>query len=381
MQAVQSPVIPIIGELVRQTPGAISLGQGMVYYGPPPASLLAAQNAANDPAIHHYGPVTGSPVLLDQIRAKLALDNKIIIRDKSDACVTAGGNLAFHHALLAIADPGDEIILLRPYYFNHEMAVRMANCEPVLVDVDSHYQPDIEMIAAAITTNTRAIVTVSPNNPTGAVYSKELLIAVNQLCAERGIYHIHDEAYEYFVYGKTESFSPASQPGVEDHTISLFSLSKSYGFAGWRIGYMVVPIGLMSAIRKIQDTTLICPSTLSQRAAIAAMREGADYCKERINLLNHTRQQFIQKLSTTLSSEHIGPAQGAFYLFLTLPTSESPMEIATRLVREYKVAVIPGDAFGITDKCTLRVSYGAIGGDDALEGLERLSAGLVGILG
>src|SRR6185503_2718408 len=123
--------------------------------------------------------------------------------------VTAGGNLAFMNAVLAIADPGDEFILPTPYYFNHEMAVTMANCRPVLVATDASYQLDVAGLRAAITPRTRAIVTVSPNNPSGAVYPAETLRQVNRLCAEHRIHHISDEAYEHFTYDGASHFSAA----------------------------------------------------------------------------------------------------------------------------------------------------------------------------
>src|SRR5690606_2535019 len=140
----------------------------------------------------------------------------------------------------AIVDPGDEVILPLPYYFNHEMAVTMVGGRVVTVPTGEDYQLDPEVVARSITERTRAVVTVSPNNPTGAVYREEVLRAINRLCRERGVYHISDEAYEYFVYDGASHFSPGSIEGSEEYTISLFSLSKAYGFASWRIGYMVV---------------------------------------------------------------------------------------------------------------------------------------------
>ena len=175
------------------------------------------------------------------IEAKLARENHIIVRPTSRVLVTAGGNQAFMNAVLAITDPDDEIVLLVPYYFNHEMAVVMAGAKAVAVPTTSEYQLDLRAIEAAITPRTRAVVTVSPNNPTGAVYPEADLRAVNALCRDRGIFHIHDEAYEYFTYGDVQHFSPGSLPDAAGHTISLFSLSKAYGMASWRVGYMVIP--------------------------------------------------------------------------------------------------------------------------------------------
>ncbi len=222
----------------------------MVHYGPPAEAIERIGQFLASPDNHKYKPVEGIAELVTALERKLAAENGISTGDTGRVVVTAGGNMAFFNALLAIADPLDEIILLAPYYFNHEMAVCMLNCRPVVVPTDANYQLDLAAIRAAITPRTRAIVTISPNNPSGAVYSRESLTAVNQLCSEHGIYHINDEAYEYFVYDPARHFSPGSLPAAAGHTISLYSLSKAYGFASWRIGYMVIPEALTVAVRK-----------------------------------------------------------------------------------------------------------------------------------
>ncbi|HEX9002917.1 MAG TPA: aminotransferase class I/II-fold pyridoxal phosphate-dependent enzyme, partial [Blastocatellia bacterium] len=253
IQSVQSPIIPVIGQLIREHPGTISLGQGVVWYPPPPQAFEQIGAMLADPSQHKYQAVYGIPRLVKLIEEKLRAENGLEVEKGSRVMVTAGGNMAFINALLAVADAGDEVILQTPYYFNHEMAITMANCRAVLVPTDANYQLQPKLIAEAITEKTRAVVTVSPNNPTGAVYKEADLREVNALCVERGIYHISDEAYEYFTYG-AKHFSPGSITGGHEHTISLYSLSKAYGFASWRIGFMVIPEHLFEAVNKIQDT-------------------------------------------------------------------------------------------------------------------------------
>ena len=245
LAAVQAPVIPIVGRWTAETPGTISLGQGIVSYGPPPEVMQAVAAFGSTLAEHRYGPVEGSAELVGLIEAKLARENGITVRPASRLFVTAGGNQAFVNAVLAVTDPGDEVILPAPFYFNHEMAVVIAGAVPVGVPTTREYQLDVAAIAAAITPRTRAIVTVSPNNPTGAVYPEQALREVNQLCRDRGVFHVHDEAYEYFAYAPSRHFSPGSIADAAPHTISLYSLSKGYGMASWRIGYMVVPAALV----------------------------------------------------------------------------------------------------------------------------------------
>src|SRR5262245_64225268 len=311
MDAIQAPIIAVIGDVIRQHPGTISLGQGVVHYGPPQAALDAARAALPQPETHGYQDGAGIPQLVAAIEAKLRRENGIRLRatepagasagqvrlratepagasagqvrlratqpagasagqvrlratepagasagqvrlratepasasagpvDGSRVMVTAGGNMAFVHAILAITQPGDEVILPVPFYFNHEMAIQMADCAAVRVPTDDRYQLNLDAIRRAITPRTRAIVTVSPNNPTGAVFPEAALREVNDLCAHHGLFHISDEVYEYFTYGSAAHASPGAFDGAHAHTISMFSLSKAYGFAGWRIGYMV----------------------------------------------------------------------------------------------------------------------------------------------
>jgi aspartate/methionine/tyrosine aminotransferase len=380
MEAVQSPIIPIIGQLIRNCPGTISLGQGIVFYGPPPEAIAYLSQFLADPENHKYKSVRGISPLLAAITAKLKAENNIEIDSRNSIFVTAGSNMGFMNAILAITRAGDEIILPVPYYFNHEMAIRMADCRPVLVPTDENYQLRLDLIAKAISDRTKAVVTISPNNPTGAVYSESSLRQVNQLCRERGIYHISDEAYEYFTYNGIKHFSPGSISEGGDCTISLYSLSKAYGFASWRIGYMVVPQHLSVGIEKIQDTILICPPVISQYAALGALQTGTSYCQQHIQEIATIREVFRKSLNSVADLCTIAPADGAFYFFLKVNASIDAFELAERLIREHRVAVIPGTTFGMENGCYLRVAYGALSKEIALEGIERLVKGLQRIL-
>ncbi len=298
MSEIQSPIIPIIADLIKKTPGTISLGQGVVYFKPPQSALDRASQIDDSQNYHLYSAVEGLAELREGISNKLKTENNIILSDQQKIVVTAGANMAFMNTMMAITDPGDEIIILRPYYFNHEMAINMVSCKAIIVDTDLDYQPDLNKIASAITSNTRAVVTVSPNNPSGAVYPETILKKINQLCKEKGIYHISDEAYEYFTYGETKHFSPASIPNSDEHTISLYSLSKAYGFASWRIGYMLIPEHLSLAIKKVQDTILICPARITQEAAIAALEGGRNYTFSHLKQIKAVRKELYAALQS-----------------------------------------------------------------------------------
>ena len=381
MERIQAPIVAIVGDWIRQTPGTISLGQGVVHYGPPPAALEAVRAGLDAAGTHEYQPVAGLPALRDRIGVKLAADNGIDVARGSRVMVTAGGNMAFMHAVMATTSPGDEVILPVPFYFNHEMAIEMAGCTAVRVPTDDRYQLRLEAITAAVTDRTRAIVTISPNNPSGAVMHEGALRALNAFCRDRGIYHFSDEAYEYFTYGGARHVSPGAFPDAAAHTVSLYSMSKAYGFAGWRIGYAVYPEHLDAAMMKSQDTILICPTVASQLAAIAALEVGRQYCEPYVRALADIREIVVSRLAELAPLAEVPAADGAFYCLLRVATTLDALSLAERLIREHQVAVIPGTAFGMTDGCYLRVAYGALQKETVAEGIGRLVRGLRAICG
>ncbi|BCS35848.1 aminotransferase [Luteitalea sp. TBR-22] len=372
---IQPPVIPILGEWIRSNPGTISLGQGITSYGPPPEAMQAVQSFGSTLAEHRYGPVEGQPELLAILRDKLTRENGLDLTGRR-VIVTSGGNMAFLNAVLAVTDPGDEVILPVPFYFNHEMALTMIGCRAVGVPTDARYQLDLPALRRAITPRTRAIVTISPNNPTGAVYPEADLRAVNVMCAEHGLVHVTDEVYEYFTYGQAQHYSPGSDPASRPHTISMFSLSKAYGFASWRIGYMVVPDELFDAVNKIQDTNLICPPLVCQAAAAGALRVGRPYTEPHVAALDVVRREVHETLRGLGDLVEAPGTDGAFYVLLRVKTDLDAFTLTRRLIERHKVAVVPGSAFGVTDRCALRISFGALDRESVAAGMARLVEGL-----
>lgn len=379
MEDVQSPIIPVVGQLIRENVGTISLGQGVVSYPPPAESIETLSTFLADAENHKYKAVYGIPPLLTAIEEKLKEDNNIHLT-KQRIIVTAGGNMAYMNAILAITSVGDEIILNTPYYFNHEMAIMMAGCHPVLVKTDENYQPRPDAIEAAITEKTRAVVTISPNNPTGVVYSESLIREINEICQRKGIYHINDEVYEYFTYDGIKHFSPGSISGSQEYTISLYSLSKAYGFASWRIGYMIIPEHLFVGINKIQDTIVICPPVISQYAALGALKAGKAYCQGHLEKIAMVRKIVLESLQSIKDLCTITPADGAFYFFLKVNRDLDDFWLVKTLIEKHKIAVLPGSTFGMTDSCYLRLAYGSLPLTTAAEGMERFVKGLRDIL-
>ena len=383
LAAVQTPVIPTLGQWIRETPGCLNLGQGMVSWGPPAAVRSALSAVAREAecqgngqlvdGLDPYGPMAGDPALLaairDHLRHRHGLDP-----EASSVIVTAGSNMAFQALAQVLCDPGDEVLLPVPYYFNHAMAVQLAGGVPRPVQAGVLVDP--ELLAAAIGPRARAVVTISPNNPSGAVLSRERLNAINALCARKGLLHIHDEAYAAFHHGDQEAWSPGSAAGAAGHTVTLQSLSKSHGMAGWRVGWMVVPPSLAPDLAKVQDTTLICPPRLSQRAAAVALSDDWDWMQAPMAALRRRRQQWLESFDQPGRPWRLlAPADGAFYGLLELDspiTAELAME---RLVREHGVAVVSGSSFGL-EGCCLRVSYGMLQGEAFSDAIARLAGGL-----
>ena len=380
MASVDIPVMPAIAALVRDNPGTISLGQGVVNYGPPSEAIAALPGLMSDVGLSKYQAIIGHPALIAALTQKLAKENNIYCGSDSVLMVTAGSNMAFLNCLLAVGDPGDEFILPAPYYFNQEMAIRMVGCVPVPVPVNDDWSLNVEALAAAVTRRTRAIVTVSPNNPTGAVYSKESLTAVNALCAAKNIYHFSDEAYEYFTYDGVEHFSPASLPGAQRHTISFYSMSKNYGMASWRIGYVVFPADLLEAMNKVQDTNLICAPVVSQLLALEVLKYGRAWVQPKVDALALVRKNVYARLEALGELVEFPKTQGAFYVLLKLPglpADTEPLAFNRAMAQTHKVVSVPGFTFGLfnTQQANYqRLSYGALDSATLDQGVARYVA-------
>ncbi len=380
MGAVDTPVMPAIAALARDNPGTISLGQGVVNYGPPSQAIAALPGLMGDVSLNKYQAIIGYPALIDALTQKLADENNIQCGSESVVMVTAGSNMAFMNCILAVSDPGDEFILPMPFYFNQEMAIRMCGCVPVPVAVNDDWSLNVQALAAAVTPRTRAIVTISPNNPTGAVYSKESLTAINTLCAENDIYHFSDEAYEYFTYDGVTHFSPASLPGAQRHTLSFYSMSKNYGMASWRIGYVVFPVDLLDAMNKVQDTNLICAPVASQLLAIEVLKFGRAWVQPKIDALAAVRQNVYKILEGLGDLAQFPRTQGAFYVLLKLPglrAGEDRLAFNRMMAQQHKVVSVPGFTFGLVDTQRAnyqRLSYGALQAESVTEGVTRYVA-------
>lgn len=369
----EAPIVKLISDS-KLPSDVVDLGQGVPFYGPPREAMLAATEALQKESGFKYSPDSGFPELRETIARKLASENGVRVDSGSSIMVTAGANQAFVNAILSITRPGDHVLVLSPYYFNHAMAIQLAGCKPVVIDTDENYQPVVKRIREMMSKRVRAVVLVSPSNPTGAVYSKDTINEIGALCAKNGLYLITDETYEHFVYDDAKFVSALSLDKEIEHTISLFSFSKSYGMSGYRIGYAIFPASIYREMLKVQDTLTICAPSALQVAAEAAMRLGSSYPRQFIPRIERVREIFVRRL-TDLDFVEMPVTKGSYYFLLRLRTKKSDWNIAKRLIEEYGVITIPGAVFG-TRYPALRVAYANVDESMAEKGISRLEKGL-----
>lgn len=380
LAAVDAPIIPHLAALARRHADPFSFGQGVAFFPPPPAAHAGVEAFWRQSSPHGYGPAAGLDELVEALGAKFTRENGFCgVGDTQRVLVTAGANMAFLTALLAVTDPGDEVLLPLPWYFNHEMAVRIADCTPVGVPPAAGLRPDPAALEAAITPRTRVLVTVSPNNPAGIVYTPAELSALNRIAASHGLWHISDETYEYFLYDGAQHLSPGA-PG-NAHTLTLGSFSKAFGMASWRVGYLLAPATLYPALLKVQDTNLICAPHVSQYAALGALAAGPSWPRRHLGTLaTHAARlrHALQRLGDRVL-EIVG-GEGSLYFLVRLASTLCPVRLAERLVEAHGVVTLPGSAFGLNQGCWLRISFGALSEHGLEQGLDRLVRGLAASL-
>jgi len=373
-----APIIQLLKES-KITSDTISLGQGIPFFPPPNKAKLAMKKAVDNGMADAYSNDQGLLSLREVIVERMKHDYYLSITN-DQIQVTAGANQAFINIILTITKPGDEIIIFSPTYFNDVMAIELAGCKPVIVQTKNNsFLPDGELIKKSITKKTKAVVTISPNNPTGKIYPEKLLKEINQICADNNLFHISDEVYEYFIYDEGKHVSPITFDSSIDHTISLYSCSKSFGMSGYRIGYMIVPQYLIDEVLKVQDTIGICAPVPCQYAAIEAIKLGSSYMKGFLTEIERIRNHFIKYLSD-IDGINVYLPEGSLYFFIIIKNSRiDSKKLAKQLIDQYQVITIPGKIFDV-DFPSLRVSFGNLRFSEAIIGIDRLATGLTHLL-
>ena len=367
------PIMQIMKSLKRGEE-VIDLSQGIPFFDPPEAPIRRALSGVYDS--HRYGPDGGDPDLLEAISKKLGSVNSIDAAASGGIMVTPGANMGFFMSAASLCDHGDEVILIDPYYFNHRMSLDILGVRSVHVPTDGEGIPDIDSLRSSVNERTRAVVVVSPNNPTGCVYDEPILRGIADLCGEEGIVLISDETYEDFHYDSGH-FSPGSLAGEDLDVVSLFSLSKSYGLSGWRIGYMSFPESLYDSLLKVQDTTTICASRIGQVAALECIRTGPEHLKDHLPVMRRNRDAVSSWLWENSSVLRSPDPRGAFYSFPGIVDERwkamGSMELSRVILERGGVLVVPGEPFGADKPPHFRISYGNVLPHTLGEGLERIS--------
>jgi aminotransferase len=292
---------------------------------------------------------------------------------ENEILVTVGVSEALYLALTAVLNPGDEVIVPIPSFVSYQPEVIFAGGIPVTVKtkLEDEFQVIAEVVADHITDKTKAILIGYPNNPTGAVMTREKLLDLAKLAEQKDLLIISDEIYDRLVYGDHKHICFASLPAMFDRTITLGGFSKDYAMTGWRIGYAAAPTPILAAMRKIHQYTIMSAPTMSQIAAIAALREAEDYVQEMIKKYDRRRKLIVSGLNE-LGLPTFEP-RGAFYAFPSIAASGMDDEtFAHRLIEEESVAVVPGNAFyadGQFVRCSYATSYEKI--EEALERMQR----------
>ena len=359
----------------------IGFGAGEPDFPTPAHIVEAAVVACRDPANHHYTPTGGIPALRQAIADKTERDSGLVV-SAAQVLVTNGGKQAVANAFAVLCDPGDEVLVLAPYWTTYPEAIRLAGGTPVVVSSDetTGFRSSVDDLEAAWTPNTKALLFVSPSNPTGAVYRREEIEAIGHWALAKGIWVLTDEIYEHLVYGGVEHHSmPVLVPELAERCLVANGVAKTYAMTGWRVGWLIGPTDAIGAATNIQSHETSNVSNVAQRAALAAVAGGLEDVAMMRAAFDRRRQTIVRMLNDVDGVVCVEP-EGAFYAYPSVKgllgrslrgqRPASSAELAEICINEAKVAVVPGEAFGAPGY--FRMSY-ALGDDDLVEGVSRLA--------
>jgi aspartate/methionine/tyrosine aminotransferase len=359
--------------LQAQGESVIGFGAGEPDFPTPEHIVEAAVVACRDPRNHKYTPTGGLPELREALAAKTLRDSGLEVAP-SQILVTNGGKQAIANSFAVLCDPGDEVLVLAPYWTTYPEVIALAGGVP------SGFRASIDQLEAAVTPRTKVLLFVSPSNPTGAVYPRDEIEAIGRWAVEKGLWVLTDEIYEHLVYGDATHHSmPVVVPELAERCIVVNGVAKTYAMTGWRVGWMIGPADAVTAATNLQSHETSNVANVSQRAALAAVSgdlaavAAMRHAFDRRRLTIHAMLNEIDGITCPLP-------EGAFYAFPSVEgllgrdirgqRSTSSSELATLAIDEAKVAVVPGEAFGAPGY--FRMSY-ALGDDDLVEGVSRLA--------
>ena len=364
----------------------IGYGAGEPDFPTPDAIVDAAVAAARDPRSHRYSPAAGQPELRVAIATKTRRDSAFdVVADQ--VMVTNGGKQAVYLACQVLLDDGDEVLLPAPYWVTYPEAVALAGARavPIPTDESTNFTVTVDQLDAAVTDRTKMLIFVSPSNPTGSVYTIDQMRAVGEWAAARGIWVLTDEIYEHLVYGGAQFHSlPELVPEVADRCVIVNGVAKTYAMTGWRVGWLIGPTEVVRGATRIQSHLSSNVNNVAQAAALEAVTGPLDAVYAMREAFDRRRRTMVGMLRAMDGVTCVEP-QGAFYAFPNFTgllgrdlggrAASTTMELASILLDEVNVAIVPGEAFGAPGYA--RLSF-ALADDDLAEGLERV-AGLVSV--
>jgi aspartate aminotransferase len=359
----------------------IGFGAGEPDFATPAHVVEAAAAACREPRHHHYTPTAGLPELRAAVAAKTARDSGYRV-EAGQVLVTNGGKQAIYEAFATLLDPGDEVLLPAPYWVTYPEAIALAGGVAAVVPTGaaSGFRVTVEQLEAARTPRTKALLFVSPSNPTGAVYPRAEMEAIGRWAADTGVWVVADEIYEHLVYGGNRFHSmPVLVPELADRCVVVNGVAKTFAMTGWRVGWMLAPPDVVRAAANLQShaTSNVC--NVAQAAALAAV-SGDLACVAEMRAAFDRRRRRIHELLAAIPGVACVEPQGAFYAFPSFEgvlgrelrgrTPANTLELAEVILDEARVAIVPGEAFGAPGYA--RLSY-ALGDDDLVEGVTRIA--------
>ena len=335
-----------------------------------PDHIKAAAQAAIETGFTKYTPSSGIPELRQAISEKFAADNQLNYKP-SQVIVSCGAKHSCFNAILATCQPGDEVIIPAPYWLSYPEMARLAGADPVFVPTkeSNGWKMTAEEFQDAMTPRTKMVIINSPGNPTGAVYSREELAAITEVCVDEDIFILSDEIYEKLTYDGAQHISTASlSQAVYDLTITVNGFSKAYSMTGWRLGYLGAPEPIAKAIDAIQSHSTSNPTSFAQKGGLAALKGDQQAMTDMREEFDMRRQYMVNRLKG-LDRVTVVEPKGAFYVLANISgLGLNSTNFADRLLSKHHVAVVPGIAFG--DDRTIRFSY-ATSMDVIKKGLDR----------
>jgi aspartate/methionine/tyrosine aminotransferase len=359
----------------------IGFGAGEPDFPTPEHIVRAAVDACWDPASHHYTPAAGLPDLRAAIAAKTRRDSGFEC-EPNQIVVTNGGKQAVYNAFQVLLDPGDEVLLPAPYWTTYPESIALADGVSVVLPTTeaTSFRVTVEQLEAARTPRTKALLFVSPSNPTGSVYPPDEVEAIGRWAVAHGIWVVTDEIYEHLTFGEHRfSSMPTLVPELAESCIVVNGVAKTYAMTGWRVGWMIGPRDVIAAATNLQSHSTSNVANVSQRAALAAVAGDLSAVGEMRTAFERRGKAMHGMLSAIPDATCLEP-QGAFYCFPSFVgtlgrsiagrTPSSSLELCELFLEEIQVAVVPGEAFGAPGYA--RLSF-ALSDDDLIEGVGRIA--------